>query len=164
MEVKEPQIIEDLRIKNLMLEKEIVLRNAELASIASALVQKEELLKYLREKLEQVNFVNPDSDQIILDLVKSIDADLNTSDNWTEFQLHFDKVHDNFLLRFKERHKRLNQSWLLMCAYIRMNKSVKEISNLLNISIAAVEKRRYRLKEKLGLDRSDNLVDYINHF
>ena len=42
-----------------------------------------------------------------------------------------------------------------------MNLSTKEIASLLNISVRAVEIRRYRLRKKLELSAEMNLVDFL---
>jgi DNA-binding CsgD family transcriptional regulator len=42
-----------------------------------------------------------------------------------------------------------------------MNLSSKEIAPLLNISVRGVEISRYRLRKKLGLERDDNLIEYL---
>ena len=42
-----------------------------------------------------------------------------------------------------------------------MGKSNKEIAELMNISVAAVEKRKYRLKKKWGLENEISFTDYL---
>jgi DNA-binding CsgD family transcriptional regulator len=42
-----------------------------------------------------------------------------------------------------------------------MNMSSKEISQLLNIETRSVELARYRLRKKLGLERKQNLVEFL---
>ncbi len=159
---KEKELI---AIRNQQLEEKMVLKNNELASLATLLNQKTELLVHLKEKFKEIekDEEKPDS-KVFKDVIKNIDQHFDLEDNWSNFQIHFDKVHHNFLQRLKEKHPKLDQSWLLLCAYIRMNKSNKEIAFHMNISVAAVEKRRYRLKDKLNLDNDSKLVDYILHF
>jgi DNA-binding CsgD family transcriptional regulator len=45
-----------------------------------------------------------------------------------------------------------------------MGKSNKEIASLLNITISGVEKKRNRVKEKLGLDTEVKLSDFILNY
>ena len=65
--------------------------------------------------------------------------------------------------RLHERHPGLSNNERMMCAYLKMNLSTKEIAPLLNISVRGVETMRYRLRKKLGLEREDNLTDYLNN-
>jgi hypothetical protein len=155
---KERELIE---LRNKQLESEMLVKNTELASVATSLTQKNELLFSLKEKLEA--FSNNDSvqDNTLKDLIKTIDQDLDFNDDWAQFQKHFDEVHGNFLHKLRNRYPKLKPTWLLLCAYVRLNKSNKEISTLLNISVSAVEKRKYRLREKLDLNPEENLSDFL---
>ncbi len=159
---KEKEII---AIKNEQLEEKVIRKQSELASLATNLNQKTELLVYLKEKFKNIDKEpNQPGDKLFKEVMKSIDQQFDVEDNWTKFQAHFDEIHHNFLQRLQEKHPKLDQTWLLLCAYIRMNKSNKEIATHMNISVAAVEKRRYRLKEKLELDNDSKLVDFILNF
>lgn len=62
----------------------------------------------------------------------------------------------------QEKHPDLSNSERMMCAYLKMNLSTKEIAPMLNISVRGVETVRYRLRKKFGLERQDNLTDYLN--
>ena len=42
-----------------------------------------------------------------------------------------------------------------------MNLSTKEIAELLNITSKSLEVSRYRLRKKLKLERSDNLISFL---
>ena len=49
-------------------------------------------------------------------------------------------------------------------SYLLFNKlSTKEMASQLNISLRGVETRRYRLRKKLRLKRSQSLTEYIDH-
>ena len=50
----------------------------------------------------------------------------------------------------------------MMCPYLKMNLSSKEIAPLLGISVRGVETIRYRLRKKFELDREDSLIDYLS--
>mgnify|MGYP000252735761 FL=1 len=44
---------------------------------------------------------------------------------------------------------------------LRQQMSNKEVANVLNVSPAAVEKAKYRLKKKLDLEKGDSLDEFI---
>jgi DNA-binding CsgD family transcriptional regulator len=48
-----------------------------------------------------------------------------------------------------------------LSTYLRLNLTTKEIAQLLSISIRVIEISRYRLRRRLGLDRSDDLIGFI---
>ena len=154
-----------IALRNNKLEAEVVLKNNELASLATTVTLKTEFLSHLKDKLETINKDSSQANGLVFkEVIKTIDQDLDFDDNWSRFQLHFDELHHNFLHRLREAYPKLNPSWLLLCAYIRMNKSNKEIASHMNISVAGVEKRKYRLREKLELDNDEKLADFIGRF
>ncbi len=148
-----------MKLRNEKLEAEMILKNNELANYATNLTQKAEFLASVKDKLETIQKEN--TAESLRELVKSIDQDLDFDDDWSRFQIHFDQIYPNYLHTLRQRHPRLKPSWLLLCAYIRMNKSNKEIASLLNLSLAGIEKRKYRLKEKLELTEDQKLSDYL---
>jgi DNA-binding CsgD family transcriptional regulator len=50
----------------------------------------------------------------------------------------------------------------MMCAYLKMELSTKEMAPLLGISVRGVETLRYRLRKKLGLEREESILDFLN--
>jgi DNA-binding CsgD family transcriptional regulator len=94
-------------------------------------------------------------------LVSRIEKDIDSEDYWKVFEVHLEQVHEAFLKRLAEKHPDLTGREFKLCAYIRMGMSSKEIAALTNISFRAVENNRYRLRQKLKLERSENLSNYI---
>lgn len=150
-------------LENSKLEAEMTIKNNELAHLASSLTQKSYLLTQLRNKASNINPNVPQAEQqlIINNLISTIDTELDFKNEWVNFQIHFDQLHNNFLHKLRSNHPKLNDTWLLFCAYIRLNKSNKEISELMNISISAVEKRKARLGEKLNLGEKEKFKNYL---
>nr|WP_010925653.1 transcriptional regulator [Microscilla sp. PRE1]AAK62861.1 MS139, putative GGDEF family protein [Microscilla sp. PRE1] len=132
-------------------------KNKELTASALHALEREELLSEIKEELIVLK-KNPDMKEVGK-LVKSID--LNTTKSWEEFEIRFLSVHEGFYNRLRERFPKLSQSDHKLCALIKLNFSSKDISRLLGISIESVHTTRYRLRKKLGLQRSDNLEDFI---
>lgn len=153
---------EIILLQNEKLEADVRHKNDELAHLATSLSQKSEFLSQLKKEL--VAFSNEhgkESKGSLNELIKTIDKGAEFDDSWDHFQTSFDRVHHNFLYKMRERFPFLKSTDLLLCAYIRINKSNKEISSLLNISVSAVEKRRFRLREKLRLDDDMRLTEFL---
>jgi len=158
-----------IQLKNEKLEIEIAknkadveLKNKELASIALQITHKNEILDELKHELENVSRkVNQQAKMELNVLINRIDQDLQLDDDWERFVKHFEEVHAGFFKRLREHFPQLTPKDLKMCAYLRMNLSTKEITQLLNISIRGVEMSRYRLRKKLNLDKDANLIEYM---
>ncbi|MFT6715377.1 MAG: ligand-binding sensor domain-containing protein [Saprospiraceae bacterium] len=143
---------------------ELKSKENELAYLALTFTQKKDLLSSLTSQLDKISKELSHSDQIKFRSVKTaISNNLDNESNWENFQVHFDEKNDNFFQKIKQKEKRMNESYLLFCSYVRMGKSNKEIAELLNISVAAVEKRKYRLKKKWDLPDDTSFTEYLRN-
>lgn len=145
-------------LKNQRLNEEIRHKSAELANLASNLMQKNEFLSQLKNDLSNINNAQ---EKDLSRLIKSVEHDLKFDDGWDHFQTNFDTVYHNFLFHLRNHHPTLKPTDLLLCAYLKLNKTNKEIASILNISTDAVKKRRVRLKQKLNLSSETKLLDFI---
>jgi len=138
------------------------LKNKELASIAVQIMHKNETLGVIKEKLTEVkrNLSGAALKEINL-LLKNIEADVDLEDSWENFKMHFESIHSDFFKRLHSSYPNLSPKDLKLCAYIRMNLNTKEIALLSNITVRGVEIGRYRLRKKLGLERGQNLFDFL---
>jgi DNA-binding CsgD family transcriptional regulator len=93
--------------------------------------------------------------------MKVIDQEVKPDQNWDQFELLFNQIHENFLQKLKERFPDLTNRDLKLCAYLRMNLNSKEIAPLLSMSVRGVEDLRYRVRKKMGLDTTVNLADFV---
>jgi DNA-binding CsgD family transcriptional regulator len=162
------QEIMNLRNEKLQIEvernkTELEGRTRELAAIAMQITYKNELLNQLKHKLMRVSqkIDHDEARKQMVEMVRKLEEEHAHEEDWHLFEQHFDQVYENFLKRIKEIHPGLTPKDLKICAYLRMNLSSKEIAPLLNISVRGVEISRYRLRKKLGLERDENLIEYL---
>lgn len=74
----------------------------------------------------------------------------------------FEGVNDRILAALRERHPDLTPGDLRFIAYVNMQLSTKEISELLNISTDSCKKRKQRVSAKLGLEDARALNSYLS--
>jgi hypothetical protein len=94
------------------------------------------------------------------DLNKSLEGLLKSDFNSTEvisFYSDFEKVYPNFNHSISKIIPNITAYEIKLCALIRMNLTAKEISRIMNITPASVNKARYRLRKKIGLDFKKDL-------
>ena len=96
--------------------------------------------------------------------MSKIDVEVNGKDYWEQFQLNFDQVHQDFAVKIKERYPNLTPNEIRLCCLVRINLANNEVASIQNISISGVEKAKYRLKRKLGLNPEQDLNQYILNF
>lgn len=162
-ELERQKLQEKERISQLLNEKlqdEIENKNRELAISTMSILKKNKFLSYLKSQLNNI----PDKDRNIKSVLKEIDRNINSEDDWKFFEDAFNNADKDFLKRIKSKHESLTNNDLRLCAYLRLNLSSKEIAPLLNISVKSVEMKRYRLRKKFDLPHQDNLTDYILNF
>lgn len=154
---------EIIRLRNEKLRADMIHKDKELANTAINLVQKNKQLNKIKNDLLKIQ------SDLKEDLIKSrinmiirkIDKETSNDESWSIFETNFEQVHEDFLKRVKELHPDISPKELKLSAYLRMNISSKEIATLMNITTRGVEISRYRLRRKFGLNRDQNLTDYI---
>jgi DNA-binding CsgD family transcriptional regulator len=150
-----------LRNKNLRTEVEH--KSKELANSTMSMIKKNEFLLGLKQQVtrhkEQLGTRYPD--KYFNDIIKKIDKNISSHDDWQIFETNFEQAHEQFLRKMKDDFPDLTTKDLRLCAYLRMNLSSKEIAPLLGITVRGVENHRYRLRKKMGLGHDDNLIDLI---
>ena len=73
----------------------------------------------------------------------------------------FEKIYPNFINSLQEKIPNITANEIKLCALLRMNLSAKEVSIVLNITPESVNKARYRLRKKIGLEAKDDLGLFI---
>tara|TARA_B100000683_G_scaffold276911_1_gene332831 strand:- start:6779 stop:9574 length:2796 start_codon:yes stop_codon:yes gene_type:complete len=158
---RELQIKEKLH-KAEKLEIELKNKENEMAYMALSYTQKKDMLSSLENKLDALSKELEHSERTKLNSLKrTISSSIDDESNWENFQVHFDQKNDNFFQKLNSLDGKLNESYLLFCSYVKMGKSNKEIADLLHISVAAVEKRKYRLKKKWNLDNDTSFTHFL---
>jgi len=154
---------EVIRLKNEQLHKEMIAQDMELSNATFGIIQKNQLLMRLKGEISKM--MKRNADEVVNaqynTLLKKINREIDNKHQWKVFEAHFEAVHEEFLKRLKGDYPSLSPRELKLCAYLRLNISTKEIALLMNISARGVEVSRYRLRNKLRLDRKENLVEFI---
>lgn len=168
-EQKDKQMEQDRIIYKLKadhLENELKYKSKELASSTISIIRKNEILTQIKEEItsqkEALGTHYPS--KYYNKLIKLIDENISSEDDWNIFQSNFDRIHENFFRNLKERYPDLSSADLRLCAWLRLNLTTKEIANLANISVKGVEVARYRLRKKLDLPKEKNLNEFMIEF
>lgn len=88
----------------------------------------------------------------------SYDRDVDTS----YFYARAESLHEDFNQKLSEAFPDLTPQERRLTTLLRLGFSTKYISTLMGIAPKSVEIARYRLRQKLGLKKGDNLVNFIN--
>jgi len=94
-------------------------------------------------------------------LIAEIDNEVNEEKDWKHIEPRLDKVYNNFMTSLKNAHPDLNQNELRVAAYVRMGLSSKEITEIMQKTLKAVDSDRYRLRKKLDIPQNGSLKKYL---
>jgi DNA-binding CsgD family transcriptional regulator len=118
----------------------------------------------IAEKLKRLSI---DDDTANAQVIKSIIKELgqgSQNDTWKEFEVRFEKIHNDFYRHLTDKYPDLTPNELKLCAFLRLNMSTKEISSLTYQSENSIMVARTRLRQKLALSRDENLVTFLSQF
>ncbi len=150
-------------MKNEKLEAELRHKSRELASSTMAIIRKNEMLLQIKTEVEiqkkklGSQYPNKYADH----LIRMINENISSDDDWEIFQQNFDVIHENFFRHIKSKYPEMTTHDLKLCAFIRLNLSTKEIASLLNITVRGIEAARYRLRKKFGITAEQNLTEFL---
>lgn len=154
---------EIIKLNNEKLENELQHKNKELASSAMHIVHNVETIQKIKTALLAAIEAVQDADAKahMRKVLRSIANEISLENNWEQFELHFNQIHQNFLVRLRKEFPDLTHNDIKLISYLKLNLSSKEIAPLLNLSVRGVEASRYRIRKKMNLNPSVNLTEFI---
>lgn len=149
--------------KEAMLEEDVRQKSKDLASMSMAVIAHNDVLDSI---LKEINEQRSGKITRTLDKIQHIvqNSLISNNEHWDVFQANFDRVHENFFRKLKDRYPDLTSTDLRLCALLRLNLSTKEIAKMLNLTVRGVESARYRLRKKLELPAEASLTDFMINF
>jgi DNA-binding CsgD family transcriptional regulator len=160
--------IVDMAAKNLelqksALEKTLELRNKELTTNVMYLLQKNEYITDIAERLTSIKKDLPENnfphvDKLIYDLKSNRD-----DQTWKEFEIRFMEVHQDFYTRLNEQFPDLTPNERKLAAFLRLNMTTKDISAITFQLPDTIKTARSRLRKKLGLTQEANLIAFLEN-
>jgi len=158
-----------LRLKKIKHEKaslkdELEHKNKVLANNALYLVQKNEMIiKIVGQLNEILHGLKPENQPPVKSIIHDLEFNL-ANVTWKEFEMRFQHVHSNFYIGLQNKIPNLSPSELKLCALLRLNLSTKDIASISHKTPESVNVARSRLRNKLNLDKSENLVKFLMKF
>lgn len=152
------------RLEEQKLKDELDYKNKELATNVMSLLKKNEMLTDITERLSKLEKETDNKENRALIHKIAFDIENITQEGiWEEFELRFQKVHSEFYEKLLKRYPDLSPNEQRLCAFLRLNLTTKEISNISGQSQRAIEMTRFRLRKKLRIESQDvNLVTFIS--
>ena len=151
--------------ENQALHNAVEMKRQEVMNVALSIVEQREFLESLSETVKVLEKVEDDKERerLIAELSSSIKQRLSYESDVDSqyFYAQAESLHEDFNAKLSENFPNLTQQEKRLATLLRLGFSSKYIATLMNITSKSVEISRYRLRQKLGLEKGDNLVNFI---
>lgn len=151
--------------ENQALHNSIEMKKQEVMNVALSIVEQKEYLESLNAIVKRLSKTKDESerDRLIGELDASLKQRLSYDRDVDSqyFYAQAESIHEDFNAKLAENFPNLTQQEKRLATLLRLGFSSKYIATLMNITPKSVEISRYRLRQKLGLSKGDNLVNYI---
>jgi len=158
-----------IKAKNVSLEKqnievELNSRNKEFTTNVMYLMKKNEMLSEISEELVQIkNEAVKDETKVALKKIANKLQKSKEKDIWEEFELRFNQVHIDFYKNLTQKFPELTSNDLRLCAFLKLNMSSKEISEITGQQVTTLDHARSRIRKKLGISKTQiDLITFLS--
>lgn len=151
--------------ENQALHNAVEMKRQEVMNVALSMVEQKEYLESLNTIVKKLTKSNDEKerDGLISELGASLRQRLSYEREVDSqyFYSQAESLHEDFNAKLSENFPDLTQQERRLATLLRLGFSSKYIATLMSITPKSVEISRYRLRQKLGLSKGDNLVNYI---
>lgn len=151
--------------ENQALHNAVEMKRQEVMNVALSIVEQKEYLESLNTIVKKLSCENDEKEKerLIAELSRSLKQRLSY-DRDVDSQYFYAKaesLHEDFNAKLSENFPTMTPQEKRLATLLRLGFSSKYIATLMNITTKSVEISRYRLRQKLGLSKGDNLVNFI---
>ncbi len=140
-------------------EREVIQQNLLLSSVL--LEKKKAIIEKIEHKILELE---PSMRKELKSVLTYIQETLNLDENWEDFMIHFKKMHPDFYKKISTKHPDLSKKDLKYLAFIKLGMTSSDIAKTMIIKKESLRVVRSRLKKKLKLDPSQDLVDFVKSY
>lgn len=151
--------------ENQALHNAVEQKRQEVMNVALSIVEQREFLESLDDMVSRMAKSDDakEKDRIVAELSSALKQRLSYDSDVDSqyFYAQAESLHEDFNAKLSENFPNMTQQERRLATLLRLGFSSKYIATLMNITPKSVEISRYRLRQKLGLEKGDNLVNFI---
>lgn len=123
-----------------------------------------EILKDFKARFEGIirSKKSVEIEPALREIQRDIERELKNEVYWDGLQDNYYRINSEFVTAIKTKYPQLTKTDLDLIILLKKSLSSKEIAAVLNITIYAVRKRKYRIKKKLDLNPEDSLFEFLS--
>ena len=151
--------------ENQALHNAVEQKRQEVMNVALSIVEQKEFLESLDDMVSRLAKSDDpnEKDRLVAELSSALKQRLSYDSDVDSqyFYAQAESLHEDFNAKLSENFPNMTQQERRLATLLRLGFSSKYIATLMNITPKSVEISRYRLRQKLGLGKGDNLVNFI---
>ena len=151
--------------ENQALHNAVEMKKQEVINVALSIVEQREYLESLNQIVAKLSKTDDtkEKEDLIAELRSSLNQRLSYDRDVDSqyFYAQAESLHEDFNAKLSENFPDLTPQERRLATLLRLGFSSKYIATLMNITPKSVEISRYRLRQKLGLEKGSNLVNFI---
>lgn len=138
-------------------------KQKELINLSLYINQQSEFMKQMESKLAKIasSCTDKNTSKELRSLLSDMQQGLRSDKEVDSLYQEVEEKHRDFVSRLQMRCPSLSPRERRLAILLRLGLSSKEIASMMNLESKSVEMNRYRLRKKLKLDRSENIVHLL---
>jgi hypothetical protein len=141
------------------IEREQKYRDQLIEEQKAELVRSISLAEETNEKLKQI--VSEQEEERRMEILRQIEKSKEEKSGLNTIMSRFYAIYPNFDRNLAQNFPQLSRSDIQFCALFRMNLSTKEIASILHIETRSLYNKKYRVIEKMGLEKENDFDQVI---
>ena len=143
------------------LQLELDFRSKELTSNALFITKNNQKNEQLLTRVKKLYpYLNKTGNKELDNIIKEFSSDISHQ-FWLDFEMHFEEIHPGFFKHLLDRYPDLSPNEKRLCAFIKLNMNTKDIAEITYQNPQSINVARSRLRNRLRLDREENLVSFL---
>ena len=155
--------VKNMTIENEHLRNQLDLKRQELLSVAMNITDQKEFIEKINGMVKEAQLISDtkEKDRALHEISAQLSLRMNFDNEIDSFYTQAEQLHKDFTARLYEKFPQLTKQERRLTTLLRLGFSTKYIAALMNIAPKSAEICRHRLRTKFGLDRKQNLTDFI---
>lgn len=157
--------VQIMKMENDHLQNLLDLKRKETTGVVEKISEQKDFIDGLYSLVQKAEFAQDEQtrDAILHDVKTQLGLRRNLSGQQEDFYAQVEQLHKDFGVRLSAKFPQLTSQERKLASLLRLEFSTKYIATLLNISPKSVEVERHRLRTKMGLERNQNLTEFIKN-
>jgi len=144
------------------LRKDLELKNRELVCNVSNIYTKNMVINKVAKTLSKSIRTSDQTDVLLInEIIRELQQNMDET-SWKEFEYRFSKVYESFYQTLDNKFPELTHVERKVCAMLKLDMSSKEIAAITMTHPESVDTTRSRIRKKLGLEKDENLSEFLN--